>query len=110
MKRNRDQHFIKILRTDVPSLFLIWLKGVWSSLRRLAMRLLRPKRGRRNYTGASFERASNSPLVGVEQFRHAESLTVRDLMAKVQWRVPKSSAKTSTATSISSIREEINWE
>jgi hypothetical protein len=89
MKRSRRQGSPRILKTDLPSLLLSWLKGVWGSLRRFVMRLLRPNRGRRNYVielQSEKPKPHICPLVGVEGLEQAGSLTVSDLMEKVQWR------------------------
>lgn len=86
MKRSRRQGSPRILKTDLPSLLLSWLKGVWGSLRRFVMRLLRPNRGRRNYIELQPEKPHTCPLVGLEGFEQAGSLTVSDLIEKVQWR------------------------
>ena len=83
MKRSRRQGSPRILKTDLPSLLLSWLKGVWGSLRRFVMRLLRPNRGRRNYIELQPEKPHTCPLVGLEGFEQAGSLTVSDLIEKV---------------------------
>jgi hypothetical protein len=87
MKRSRRQGSPRILKTDLPSLFLSWLKGAWGSLRRFVMRLLRPNRGRRNYIELQPEKPHVCPLVGVEDLNYG-ALTVSDLMGKVQWNPP----------------------
>jgi hypothetical protein len=89
MKRSRRQGSPRILKTDLPSLLLSWLKGVWGSLRRFVMRLLHPNRGRRNYVielQSEKPKPHICPLVGVEGLEQAGSLTVSNLMEKVQWR------------------------
>lgn len=90
-----------------------WIKGALGRLQRFAMRLFRPNRGRPSSAEMSSENFHTCPLLGVKQFRCAESLTVEDLMAKVQWRFPKATPKatpnTSSSPSINSIRTQINW-
>ncbi|AFY73808.1 hypothetical protein Syn7502_01763 [Synechococcus sp. PCC 7502] len=80
-----------------------WFKGIWNKFNRWLMRRLRPKQGLR---GSGISTAThNTPLSGVAQFRHPESLTVQELLAKVQWQLPKQANKT-----VSTVREEINWD
>jgi hypothetical protein len=87
MKRNRSNKFSRILGTDVFYLILSWAKGVWSSLKRFFRRLLFPNRGRRNRVEVQAENFhAFCPLIGVEKFRKAESLTVGELMSNVEWR------------------------
>jgi hypothetical protein len=90
-----------------------WIKGVLGKLQRFAMRLFRPNRGRPSSVEKFSENFHTCPLLGVKQFRYAESLTVEALMAKVQWRFPKVSPKatpnTSSSPSINSVRDQINW-
>jgi hypothetical protein len=82
MKRNRGRRL-----PDFPNLFLTWLKGVWSSLRRFFRRLFLPNKGRRKLVEVHSESFDAfCPLVGLEQFRNAESLTVDELMLNVEWR------------------------
>jgi hypothetical protein len=81
-----------------------WFKGIWGKLNRWLSRRLRPNLGRRNEVVSSLT-GHNSPLMGLSQFRNPESLTVQELMAKVQWQIPKQAQKT-----VSTVREEINWD
>jgi hypothetical protein len=82
MKRNRGRRL-----PDFPNLFLTWLKGVWSSLRRFFRRLFLPNKGRRKLVEVHSESFDAfCPLVGLEKFRNAESLTVDALMLNVEWR------------------------
>jgi hypothetical protein len=87
--------------------FLSWIKGVWGSFSRFVMRLLRPNRGRRSSQSISTQGDRLSPLMGVEQFHNAEALTVGNLMANVQWRVPKPA---SSNPSVGSVRDQIKWD
>jgi hypothetical protein len=95
--RNHRQGSTKNSKTDSSNLFLSWLQGIWSSLRRFIRRLLRPNRGRRIQVELHSADARISPLMGTEKFRRAESLTMGELMAKVQWRAPKQPAQTAPA-------------
>jgi hypothetical protein len=110
MKNNRHQ-------VRKPNLFWQWLKGIWSSFSRFVKRITNPNQGRRpsslnldnsNSPQTSAHPAHISPLVGISQFRNAESLTVGELMAKVQWRVPPT--KTASSASVGSVKDEINWD
>jgi hypothetical protein len=83
---------------------ITWVKGTWGKLNRWLSRRLRPNLGRRNEV-VSPATGQNSPLMGVSQFRNPQSLTVHELMAKVQWQLPKQAQKT-----VSTVREEINWD
>jgi len=85
-----------------PEIIGNWLKGLWSKFSRWLNRQLRPKQGKRNQVMAS---SNGSPLSGVGHFRSPESLTVQELMAKVQWHLPKQAPKT-----VSTVKEEINWD
>jgi hypothetical protein len=91
-------------KSRVSQVLISWFKGLWGKLNRWLSRRLRPNLGRRNEVVSSAT-VHNSPLMGVSQFRNSESLTVQDLMAKVQWQFPKQAQKT-----VSTVREEINWD
>lgn len=124
MKKNRDRGLAKLLTTDVTGLFLRWIQGIWSGLSRWFGRSSRPNKGRRptSLTARSINRdtvdpaylpikdAPTSPLIGVQQFLNSESLTVGELMAKVQWRFVGQSVKTVSAPSVQSIRTQIQWD
>lgn len=108
MKNNRNQ-VVK------PNPFWQWLKGIWSSFSRFIRRVINPNQGRRpssanspNYSSSQVRNAHISPLVGISQFRNAESLTVGELMAKVQWRVPPT--KAASSNSVGSVKDQINWD
>jgi len=103
-RQNLVKLFLEELSTEISGL-RTWLQGVWSSLRRLIKRSLHPRSRQPSHT----VNAQVSPLMGLEQFRHPESLTVGNLMAKVQWRIPKPT-KTAGSPSIATVREEINWD
>ncbi len=104
MKRSRRQGSPRILKTDLPSLLLSWLKGVWGSLRRFVMRLLRPNRGRRDYTiELKPEKPHTCPLVGVEGLKQAGALTVSELMEKVQWHLPEETPEEALETFLDAI-------
>jgi len=103
MKKNQGLSF---------SLVGNWLKGIWSSFIRFVRRSLRPNQGRRPISSNS-EGAKPTlicPLVGISQFRHAESLTVSELIAKVEWRIPTSQKTAASANSVASVKDEINWD
>ncbi len=114
MKNNRGLNLTKVWKADISSLWK-WLKGIWSSFSRLVKRSLNPNKGNRaNSINTQLSDITNiSPLVGISHFRHPESLTVGDLMAKVQWRVPPSKvskAATATSASVASVKDEIDWD
>ncbi|CAN1210066.1 hypothetical protein TUMEXPCC7403_07715 [Tumidithrix helvetica PCC 7403] len=90
--------------------FLSWIKGIWGSFSRFIMRLLRPKRGRRSSPENSTKPFQTCSLVGVEQFHNVGSLTIGNLMAKVQWRSSKQIPKLSSSSSVKSVRNQIDWE
>ncbi len=91
------------IKLSFPQVLISWFKGIWGKLNRWLKRRLSPKRGRRD--GLMTSPSHSSPLLGVDQFRHHEALTVQELMAKVQWKLPKQAQKT-----VSSVREQINWD
>ena len=118
---NRSSNLTKAWKSGTSDLWK-WIKGIWSSFSRFVKRRnaflwksLHPNQGRRTSTSNSLsELARICPLVGISQFRHAESLTVGDLMAKVKWQsapLPKAPVSPSaTSTSVASIKDEINWD
>lgn len=110
MKNNRGLNFPKIAKMDVSNLWK-WLKGIWSSFSRFIKRSLNPNKGNRVNPNTQSNIVNLSPLVGISQFRHPESMTVGDLMAKVQWRTPPAKvSKTATSASVSSVKDEIDWD
>jgi hypothetical protein len=116
MKNNRGLNLTGILKADMSSLLWNWLKGIWGSFNRFVRRSLYPNQGRRASSSANYsDLAHICPLVGISQFRHAESLTVSDLMAKVKWRIPIQTVKVATSAtapsaSVASVKDEINWD
>ncbi len=87
MRRSRSKNSSRIPGTGIFNQLLSLAEGVWSSLRRFLRRLLLPNRGRRNRVEVQAENSHDfCPLVGLEKFRKAESLTVDELMANVEWR------------------------
>lgn len=99
------------MKKNQGSIFkLIWnfLKGIWSSFSRSIGRSLYPNRRRQPVSSNTDTR---SPLVGISQFRHSESLTVSELLGNVKWQVPNSANSHKTAsTSMISVKDEINWD
>jgi len=87
-----------------PQVLISWFKGILGSLNRWLKRLLLPKQGRRAKS-ISTSPMHSPPLLGIDKFRQAETLTVQELMAKVQWQFPKQAPKT-----VASVREQIDWD
>ncbi|MDX1978065.1 MAG: hypothetical protein SFT94_10365 [Pseudanabaenaceae cyanobacterium bins.68] len=80
-----------------------WLRAILGKLHRWLRRLFMPNRGRR---AAAIDQVRDSaPVIGINQFRHPEQLTVQELFAKVQWQMPKQTAKT-----VANVRQQINWD
>lgn len=102
MKNNGDRRFIKV--------FASWIKGIWGSFSRFIGRLTRPNQGRRINLETSPETPSASPVRGLKQFSNHESLTIGELMGKVQWNTATPSAKTVSSPNVNSIRNQINWD
>jgi len=115
MNNNRGSKVTKAGKANISDLWK-WLKGIWSSFSRFVRRSLRPNQGRRTNSNSTHisELAHICPLVGISQFRHAESLTVGELMAKVKWQsapLPKAPVSpTATSSSVASVKDEINWD
>jgi hypothetical protein len=115
MKKNQGLSSNKVLKADIFSLVGNWLKGIWSSFSRFVRRSLYPNQGRRpiSSNGEGAKPTIICPLVGISQFHHADSLTVSELIAKVQWRIPNSTSSQKTgasANSVASVKNEINWD
>lgn len=119
MNNNRGSNLTKVWKSGTSDLWK-WIKGLWSSFSRFVRRRnaflwksLHPNQGRRSSSSDNPSDSHICPLVGISQFRHAESLTVGDLMAKVQWRNPPSRASkapTATSASVASVKDEIDWD
>ncbi|WP_019502038.1 hypothetical protein [Pseudanabaena sp. PCC 6802] len=84
-----DRGSTKKIKTDFLSLFLSWLRGIGSKLRRMVRRLLYPNRGRRAQMVAHTPDIKIAPLMGAEKIHQMESLTVGSLMTKVEWQAPQ---------------------
>jgi hypothetical protein len=115
MKKNQGLSSNKVLKADIFNVVGNWLKGIWSSFSRLVRRSLYPNQRRRPISSNAEDPQSSviCPLVGISQFRHAESLTVSELIAKVEWRIPTSTSSQKTAASansVASVKNEINWD
>jgi hypothetical protein len=115
MKKNQGLSSNKVLKADIFSVVGNWLKGIWSSFSRFLKRSLYPNQGRRpiSSNAKGVKATQICPLIGISQFRHAESLTVSELIDKVQWRIPNSSSSQKTAASansVASVKDEINWD
>jgi len=102
MKNNRDRISIKI--------FASWIKGIWGSFSRFIGRLTRPSQGRRVNVEMKSEESPASTVRGLKQFSNAESLTIGELMGKVQWNITLPSSKTVSAPNVQTIRNQINWD
>jgi hypothetical protein len=90
-------------KLSFSQVLISWFKGIYGKLNRWVSRRLRPNLGKRKDLISSD--VNSSPLSGISQFRNPGSLTVQELMAKVQWQLPKKTQKT-----VSTVREEINWD
>jgi hypothetical protein len=115
MEKNRSLNLSRVFKADIVGLAWKFLKGVWSSFSRFLKRSLQPNQGRRPISSNANRAKSTAicPLVGITQFHHAESLTVSELFAKVQWRIPNSTSSQKTAAStnsVASVKNEINWD
>jgi hypothetical protein len=95
MKNNQDRGFGS------------WIKGIWGSFSRFVMRIFRPNRGMRPTAEIPFDKNRVRPLMGVDQFHNIGSLTVGNLMAKVQWRTKTPPPPSSNSTSV---RDGIKWD
>lgn len=90
-------------RTGWLSQVTSWCRAVLGKLNRWLRRLLLPNRGRRAV--AMNQVGDAAPVIGINQFPHAEQLTVQELFAKVRWQIPKQTAKT-----MANVRQQINWD
>ena len=102
MRNNRDRSLIKT--------FASWIKGIWGSFSRFIGRLTRPNRGRRVNVEMKSEESSSSPVRGLRQFLNAESLTIGELMGKVQWNTTTPTSKAVPTPNVKTIRNQINWD
>jgi hypothetical protein len=118
MKKKSGNNLSKILQADFTGLIWNFLRGIWSSFSRFVRRSLYPNQPRTTLKDKTQNPKPTliCPLIGISQFRKAESLTVGDLIAKVQWQTPGKSVNSSklgtnsSSTSMASVKDQIQWD